>query len=204
MLTELLDQIDRQRAGRGFLTVAEVLRLAGRGNVILDPFSTLISAEATIGTGNLFYPGVVVEARAAGAIAIGDGNIFHARTLLLAEGGSLTIGDGNEFGDGGVSVKTAGATIAIGDGGRYTQGAEINGRNTLGSGSQILGPIAVQRCTLGAGESYRHPDPDLRGAVLKGMGIARGLAVGQGEVINARATFEQARIERQAVYHPKT
>jgi hypothetical protein len=36
------------------------------------------------------------------------------------------------------------------------------------------------------------------------MGIARGLAVGQGEVINARATFEQARIERQAVYHPKT
>jgi hypothetical protein len=56
---------------------------------------------------------------------------------------------------------------------------------------------------LGAGESYLHPDPDLRGAVLKGAGLARGLRVGRGEVISRRENFEQADIERQVAYHPK-
>jgi hypothetical protein len=206
VLADLMLQIDSQRADRGFLTIHELLRLGERDNVVLAPFSTLIGAGVQIGSGNTFYPGVVVEIRNGGSIQIGDGNRFLMQTYLLADAGELTIGSHNEFGDGGVSVKALGpeGAIAIGDHGRYTQGAEIVGRNTLGSGSQVLGPITVQGCALGAGESYRHPDPDLRGAVLKGAGLARGLHVGQGEVISRRANFEQADVERQAVYHPKS
>jgi hypothetical protein len=87
-----------------------------------------------------------------------------------------------------VSVKALGSegVITIGDHGRYVQGAQIVGCNTLGSGSQVLGPIVVQGRALGASESYGHRDPDLRGAILKGAGLARDLVVGQGEVISWR------------------
>jgi hypothetical protein len=205
VLADLMLQIDRQRADQGFLTIHQLLRLGERNNIVLAPFSTLIAAEARIGTGNIFYPGVVVEVRNGGSIAIGDGNRFFMQTYILADAAQLTIGSNNEFGEGGVSVKALGADepIAIGDRGRYTLGAQIIGRNTFGSGSQVLGPIIVQNCTLGAGESYAHPDPDLRGAVLKGAGLARGLQVGQGEVISQRTSFNQADVERQTVYHPK-
>jgi hypothetical protein len=206
VLADLVLQIDLQRKDQGFLTIHELLRLGERDNVVLAPFSTLISAGVQIGAGNIFYPGVVVEIRNGGAIRIGDRNRFSMQTYLLADAGELTIGSHNEFGDGGVSVKALGTEgiIAIGDRGRYAQGAQIVGRNTLGSGSQVLGPIAVQGCALGAGESYGHPDPDVRGAVLKGAGLARDLVVGQGEVVSRRASFEQADIERQAAYHPKS
>ncbi|HEX5691099.1 MAG TPA: hypothetical protein VFX76_13890 [Roseiflexaceae bacterium] len=206
VLADLMLQIDRQRADQGFLSIHQLLRLGERGNIVLAPFSTLIAAGAQIGSGNIFYPGVVVEIRNSGSIEIGDNNRFSMLTYLLADAGQITIGSHNEFGDGGASVKALGSgdRIAIGDHGRYTQGAQIAGSNTLGSGSQILGPIIVQGCTLGAGESFLHPDPDLRGAVLKGAGIARGVHVGQGEVISRRSSFDQADIERQTVYHPKS
>jgi hypothetical protein len=206
VLADLMLQIDRQRADQGFLTIHELLRLGESDNVVLAPFSTLISARVRIGSSNIFYPGVVVEIRNGGSIQIGDGNRFCMQTYLLADAGELTIGSHNEFGEGGVSVKALGPddSIAIGDHGRYVQAAQIVGRNLLGSGSQVLGAITVQGCTLGAGESYRHPDPDLRGGVLKGMGMARGLHVGQGEVISRRAHFEQADIQRQTAYHPKS
>jgi len=51
------------------------------------------------------------------------------------------------------------------------------------------------------GASHRHPDPDKRGGVLKGVGLARGLSVARGEVISTRPEFAQTRIERRRDHH---
>jgi len=176
-------ELDAQRAARGFLTVAGVLALRASDNVILDPFSTLISGSVRVGRNNLFYPQVVLEAH---------------------PGGTLSIGDGNTFGEGGVTCKTvaAGETLVIEDGGRYQHGAYL-WTNHLGAGSQVLGALTVQRCTLGAGEGFTHPDLDVRGGVIKGAGMARGLRVGRGEVISSRKLLEQADLERQTAYYPR-
>jgi hypothetical protein len=74
--------------------------------------------------------------------------------------------------------------------------------NTIGDGAQILGPIRCQNCTLGAGGSYRHPVPDERGAVLKGSGMARGVTLAQGLVIQAFGLFGDAAIRQQSFFHP--
>jgi hypothetical protein len=109
------------------------------------------------------------------------------------------------LGEGGVSLVTNSpeAVLLIGDAGRYCHGAQISGSNRLSHGAQVLGAILVQGCELGDGTSYSHPDPDQRGGVLKGAGLARNLRVGQGEVINGRLTLTQTMVERQSVYHPK-
>jgi hypothetical protein len=203
----LLATVDAQRTARGFMTISEVLALAGEAhNTILDPFSILVSRTAKLGQGNVVYPNVIIEANQGGKISIGDGNIFFPGTLLLAAGGRIEVGDENQFGDGGVRVKThlADSLIEIGSRGRYMSGAEISGTCHLGSGTQVLGAISVQNCRLGAGDSFKDPNPETRGGVLKGFGIARNLTVLQGQVINGQGTFEQNRIQQQIVYHPKT
>lgn len=199
-------QIDAQRTARGFMSVANTLALFNATqNTVLDPFSVLLSKDVAIGSGNIFYPNVIIETRSGGTITIGSDNIFYPGALLIADQGAISIGDGNEFGDGGVSIKAnmPDSFIEIGSRGRYMNGPEIMGRCTLESGSQIIGTIRVQNCRLGAGDSYREPDPDTRAGLLKGFGVARNLTVLQGEVINGQGTFEQSGVERQVAYHPR-
>lgn len=202
---ELIAALDRQRASRGFYTIAELVDLSARMIVVLDPFSTMISRAVELAGGNVFYPNVVVEAQAGGRIRIGAENVFLPGCLVRAAGGQIQIGSRNSFGEGGASLLAGepAAALRIGDDGRYCYGAQINGTNDCGDGAQVLGAILVQGCSLGAGGSHAHPDPDRRGGVLKGAGLARNLHVGQGEVINGRATFSQAMVERQSVYHPR-
>lgn len=202
----LLAKIDIQRTLHGFMTVAELLEtLTAQNNTVLDPFSTLVSKDVEIGSGNILYPNVIIEARNRGTISIGSQNVFFPGTMLLADQGKIVIEDGNTFGDGGVRIKAnmPDALIEIGSNGRYMNNVEVMGRCHLGTGSQILGAISVQNCTLGAGDSYKDPNAETRGGLLKGFGLARNLTVGQGEVINGQGNFEQARIEQQAAYHPR-
>jgi hypothetical protein len=125
---ELITQIDEQRTRRGFLRVAEMLHaLTQRGNVILDPFSILISENVEIGTGNIFYPNVILEANRGGSLILGSSNIFYPGAKLLADSGKIVVGDENEFGDGGVRIKanTSDELIEIGNRGRYMSGARL-------------------------------------------------------------------------------
>lgn len=202
-MNDLIAQIDAHRAQRGFLSVSQLLAIHSQ-NILLDPLSILISEGVELGTGNVLYPGVILEIQNAGRIRIGNRNFFYPGALFLADQGEILAGDENEFGDGGVRIKAImpDSSIIIGNAGRYMSGPDITGRCVLGSGTQILGAISVQNCTLGAGESYRHPDPDQRGGLFKGAGLARNLTVGQGEVISQRGMFEASAIERQSVYHP--
>lgn len=177
-------QLDRIRAGRGFLSIAETLALADSGNVVLDPFSLLVSRGVRIGSRNVFYPGV---------------------TLICEAGGTILIGSHNQFGEGGFTARAeGGAAIEIGDGGRYMLGASVTAPAQLGSGSQVLGAIAVQDCVLGAGGTFRDTDPDSRGAVLKGVGRARGLTLARGQVVQGNGVFDAADIKPQSLYHPHT
>jgi hypothetical protein len=195
-------KLDRVRAGQGYLTLAETFALVDRGNAVLDPFSLLIGRDAAIGSGNLFYPNVTIGG--AGTITIGDENTFHSGSALFAAGGRIVVGSQNQFGEGGFTAKAdrPGAAIEIGDHGRYVGGAAVYGAAQLGSGSQILGAIAVQDCWLAAGGSFAELDPDARGAVLKGVGRARGLTLARGEVIQGNGVFDAKDIKWQSFYHP--
>lgn len=197
--------IDEARQRNGLLTIAELGNLTSRGNTIFDPFSVLISRHAQIGKGNTFYPGVTLLCSEGSELLVSDQNIFHANTLIEATSGTISIGSANQFGEGGFTAKAnrLGALISIGDNGRYLNGCSVFGNSSLGSGSQIIGSIAVDSCTLEKGGSYRDPDPDLRAGLLKGFGAARGLSVPIGSVINGKGSFSQEAIERQTAYHPK-
>ncbi len=197
--------INTSRTSRGFLTIEQTLALAEAGNIVLDPFSVLISAAVILGENNLFYPNVVIEAQNAGKLTIGNGNIFYPNTLILADSGEVQIGNNGVFGDGGCSIKAnlPTATISIADNGRYCSGAQILGNSLLGNGTQVLGAITVQNCTLEGGGDFTEADPDKRGAVLKGHGLARNIHLATGDVLNGTGTFLQAQTERQMRYHPK-
>ena len=78
------------------------------------------------------------------------------------------------------------------------------GITTIGAGCQVIGAIRAQSVRLEGGQDWSHPDPDQRGAVLKGHGLARGLQLSAGEVVNGIGDFSQAPVERQATYHPRS
>jgi len=198
-----IEKIDEGRKKAGYLGFQAMLGLADRGIVVFDPFSTLISEKAVLESGNIFYPGTVIEVSSGGKVEIGCGNVFWPGTILRSAGGGILVGDGSEFGPGGV-VLTAGPgeTIEIGDRCRLNCGATIQGKNSLGTGSQVLGAITLRGCVLRAGEDYRNPDPDVRGSVLKGSGFASGLSIERGEVINGRNELLQSMAELQRRYHP--
>ncbi len=193
------------RRRQGLLTLDEILALAERGNVIYDPHSLLVSRRAIIGRHNVFFPNVTLFCGETQNLSIGDRNIFHAMTLMDAADGPIAVGSDNQFGEGGLTVRCnrPGAAVEIGDGGRYMGGASVFGRTALGSGSQLLGQIAVDSCRLEAGDSFRSPDPDARAGLLKGWGSARGLSVPRGSVIAGNGRFDAAGLERQSAYHPK-
>jgi hypothetical protein len=199
--------VRRARLQAGVLDIEELLELHGPHNSILDACSTLVSTTVVMGKDNTLYPGVLIMCSPDSELVIGSGNTFYPGTLLLAEGsGQLAIGDENQFGDGGCRIKAnrKGSRIVIGSHGRYLGGVEIVGDSRLGHGTQVIGAITVQDCKLAGGEPFTGPDPDRRGGVLKGAGLARGIHLDVGEVVNAIGAFADRPIERQAAYHPRT
>lgn len=197
---------DSHRPALGFLTVAQVDALAEVGVRVLDPFSTLISAGVQIGRDTVIYPGVVVQRDEASTLALGAGNTLFPGAFLLAErGGSLVIGDGCELGPGVVQVKAnrPDADIRIGHGVRLLNGCELTGRSVLGDGCQIIGHVLAQSVQLGGGlGGDGWPNPDERGALLKGAGLARGIVLERGEVASCQASFTDAEVVRQTYFHP--
>src|SRR3546814_3608632 len=83
----LLEAIDRTRERHGFMTLAEMLALAERGNVVFDPFSTLVARDAVIGRNNVFHPNTRFDCRADAGLRIGSGNAFHGNTIVEAATG---------------------------------------------------------------------------------------------------------------------
>jgi carbonic anhydrase/acetyltransferase-like protein (isoleucine patch superfamily) len=195
--------MDAHRTSQGYLTVSELLALPA---VTLDPCSTLVSPHVEIGPGTVLYPGVVISCDERSRCVIGADNVLWPGTVIIAAGGGvIEIGSGNQLGPGGVQVKAnmADARIVIADGARLLNGPEVVGRSYIGEGCQVLGSIAVQSVELAGGRSYTWPDVDERGAVLKGYGVARGLRLGVGDVVNGHGDFATAPVERQLAYHPR-
>lgn len=199
------DHIKYTREAKDFLGLEEVLATVGKINTILDPYSILISQGVKVGTGNVFYPNVVIERTGDGTLEIGNDNVFYPGTYIISSAGAVKIGNDNEFGTSGCTIKAnmADAAIVIGDGGRYCDGANIMGKTHLGSGSQVLGNITVQGCTLAAGGTFQTPEPDERAAVLKGFGLARGITLQKGQVVNGSGNFAEQLVEWQRDYHSK-
>jgi carbonic anhydrase/acetyltransferase-like protein (isoleucine patch superfamily) len=200
-------RLDAVRDSAGFLGVAQVIALADNGVMVYDPFSVLISRGVLIGKGCVLYPMVTIECDGRSTCTLGAGNTLLSGTRIVAEaGGHVTIGARNLIGEGGAQVKAnrPGTSIVIGNQSRITGGAEITGTCMIGDGCQVIGAVMAQSVRLDGGQSWTHPDPDARGAVLKGRGLARGLHLRTGEVINGNGDFSSAPVERQAAYHPKT
>ncbi len=182
-----------------------ITELEAMGQVIPGE-APLVDRRVQLGRANVFYPCVVIEVAGKGQISIGDENIFFPMAFIVAaQGGIILIGSNNQLGEGGVYIKAnvPGAEITIGNNGRYLQGAQILGRKTqLGNGTQVIGQITVQNTNLTGGGNHTEPNPDERGAVLKGMGTARDINLQKGDVVNGWGDFSQSLIERQIAYHP--
>ncbi len=202
-MNNYIDSINLQREINGFLSIDETLALTKNGNIIIDPFSTLIGRNCEIGANNKFYPCTIFEVSNDGSISIGRDNVFYHNCYFVADKGKIVIGDNNQFGDGGFSAKAnmIGSEIVVSNGGRYLNGVQLLGKTYLGSGSQIIGNITVQNCSLAAGENYTYPNPDERGGLLKGIGLARNLAIEKGMVINGNGDFEPTQMKNQSYYH---
>jgi len=197
---------DGHRTALGFLPVAATDELGGQGVRVLDPHSTLISSSATFGAGTVIYPGVVISTEQRSRIDIGEGCVLYPGCLLEArDGGRLVIGDDVELGPGGVTIRAGSQdAIVVDDHARLSGNCELSGGCELGRGAQILGPISARSVRLGGGRGgYRWPNPDERGAVLKGVGLADGITLAQGEVRSCRPSFGDVPTERQSRYHPR-
>ena len=96
----LIDLIDEQRSKLGYLSMSALMALSRTGNVILDPFSTLISIHAEIGHDNILHPAVRLDATLPATLEIGSRNMFYGNTMIDAQTGPITIGNGNLFGEG--------------------------------------------------------------------------------------------------------
>ena len=196
---------DQARLSLGFLSRADTAALGGRGVIVPDPSSTLVSPGVIFGEGVLLWPSVVVRIGEGGGVSIGACTVLHPGTRIAAVGSSVVVGPGAEIGDeGGFTIRAEdGAAIEIGDGARLLGGGSLTLSNRIGRGAQILGPIRCQNCRLGDGGSYRDLEPDHRGGVLKGMGIARSITVPQGHVIQAFGLFAEGEMRPQSFFHPR-
>jgi carbonic anhydrase/acetyltransferase-like protein (isoleucine patch superfamily) len=197
---------DSARKQAGFLSVADTAAFASRGISLLDPHSTLISPGVAIAGGVTLWPCVTLDLRDGGEISIGEGTQLHSGTRIVAHRGRVVIGRDAEIGEeGGFTIKaeSEGCVIEIGDGARLLGGGSLMLDNVIGSGAQVLGPIRMQQCALGAGGTHREPDPDRRGAVLKGAGVARNIRLPVGKVVQAFGLFAEAPIRDQSYFHPK-
>lgn len=205
-MTEILHRhLEASRRAQGLLTPLDLIGLADRGILVHDPLSTLIGVDVQVGDGCIFYPGTQLLCHSGQRLMVGEGNVFYPGCWLSAEQGPITLGAGNRLGEGGFIAVTnrAGGQITLGSHGRYQRGAALYAEVSLGDGCQILGPIAVQDCRLAGGGDFTHPEPDERGAVLKGTGTARGLTLKTGEVIAGAGVFDPADLKPQSYYHPR-
>ena len=153
------------------------------------------------------WPGTILQVHGGGRIRIGEGCTLYTATRMVASGGPIDVGAGCKIGEeGGFTLKTErpDQSIHIGNGARLLGGGSLTLDNRLGDGAQILGPIRVQNCILGSGGTYREPEPNLHGGVLKGSGVARGLDVPTGMAIQAFGLFSEALLRQQSWFHPKT
>ncbi len=197
---------DSARRALGFMGVAETEALGARGILVLDPCSTLVSPGALLADGMVLWPNVSVQVMAGGAVSIGADTILLPGTRVLASSGIVRIGEGAEIGaEGGftIDVRAADNVIEIGAGARLLGGGSLSRSNQVGDGAQILGPIRAQECRLGSGDTHHGPDPDRRGGVLKGAGVARRLVVPQGRVVQAFGLFSEAAMHWQTFFHPQ-
>ena len=195
---------DRARLAAGFLSLADTAALAERGVTVFDPHSTLIAAAAQLAQGVVLWPGVIIEI-GSGTVAIGAGTVLFPGTRIVAAAGAVAIGERAEIGaEGGFTIlaETAACRSTVGDAARLLGGGSLARVNAIGRGAQILGPIRVQDCRLADGLGPREPDPDRRGGVLKGAGVARGLAVPQGHVVQAFGLIAEAPLRKQSFFHP--
>ncbi len=206
MSPDVISSANRARHAAGFLGVEDTADLAGSGVLVLDPFSTLVSREAVLGQDVVLWPNSIVQVLDAGCVTVGSGAILFPGTRILARRGSVIIGEAAEIGDeGGFTIKADAPedVIHVGGGARLLGGGSLTSSNYVGRGAQILGPIRVRNCRLGDGGSYSEPDPDRRGGVLKGSGVARGLELPAGRVIEAFGLFSGAPMRQQSYFHPK-
>ena len=189
----------------GFLTVDEALRLSSRGVLIPDPVSVLVSPGVELGEGAILWPGTILQVSNGGSIAVGSGTNLFPGARLVAAGGRIDIGTQAEIGEeGGFTIKAdSGIALEVGHGARLLGGGSLIGPNRIGHGAQIIGPIRCQNCTLGDGGTYRDPEPDERGGVLKGSGVARNVEVPLGHVIQAFGLFAEGIMRRQSYFHPR-
>jgi len=191
--------LDEVRRAAGFRTVDEVAALAP-SVLVLDPASTLIGTGVSIERGVLVFPGTTLETRSGGTIAIRTGaRLGPGPVTIVAEGPHVEVGRA-ELGPGAVTVVAAHAPVTVGDGARLSGGCVVEGPATIGAGAQVLGTVALRSVELGAGGGRREPDPDRRGAVVKGAGRVHGIQLGQGEVVVGRT--EVSAPERQRAHHP--
>lgn len=196
---------DEPRDALGYMSVDATRALADQGVWVLDPNSTLIGRSVLVGSGTLIYPGVVISCDPVSAINLGERCVLYPGSLLEAgEGGRIVIGDEVELGPGGVTIRAIGSDATVlEDLVRLSGNCELTGACVLGRGAQMLGSVSARSVRLAGGlGGYRWPDPDERGAVLKGAGIADGITLGRGEVRSCRASFNDATTERQSSYHP--
>jgi len=200
-----IEQLNAVRRSRGFLSVGDTYSLASAGVTVLDPFSTLVSPGITLAPGVTLWPGVILQTSDDGIIAIGPENQIFSGSRLVATGGRITVGAQAEIGEeGGFTIKADhNVLIEIGDGARLVGGGSLTLSNSIGAGAQVLGPIRMQNCVLEGGGTYREPDPDRRGAVLKGYGVARQINVPAGYVIQGFGLFSEAPVRKQSYFHPK-
>ncbi|WP_201838596.1 hypothetical protein [Microvirga zambiensis] len=197
---------DEARRRLGFLSHAETAALAHRGVLLPFPDSVLVSQEVQVGEGVALWPNVVLQAQEGGGIVIGRETQIFPGARIVASGGVVRIGALAEIGEeGGFTIKAGpGEIIEIGDGARLLGGGSLTLSNRIGRGAQILGPIRCQNCTLGDGNSYRDPDPNARGGVLKGAGVARNIDIPTGSVIQAFGLFAEGIVRPQSYFHPKS
>lgn len=196
--------LDAARIAHGFLTIGECLDLGRRIAALFDPYSTLLSRHASFGPGTVIYPAVSVECAPDATCEFGPGNIlFSGLRASVGSGAAVVVGAGNRLGEGGARITAdgTGMSVRIADRTRISDGAIVGDGCVLGNGSQILGAINARAVHLAAGGDFTCEDPDLRGAVLKGRGTARGLTLAVGEVVNGNGPFEHSPVERQRTYH---
>src|SRR5688572_8306203 len=94
-----MNPTDAARHKLGFLTLDQTVALAGRGIVLLDPHSTLITPNVSLGVGIVIWPNVTLQGREGGEIGIDSGTTLFSGTRIVAAAGSVTIGTEAEIGD---------------------------------------------------------------------------------------------------------
>ncbi len=206
-LNALLECVNQHRARHQCLSIAQVIALAAQGVMVDDPFAAQISRHVVFHGPCHLRGAVYLFADAPRAITVGCNVFIEGPTTVEAKGGAtVSVGNHAVIGlEGGFHVKAnrSGSTMEIGDGVRLCGGGAIFGHTVVGQGAQVLGRIQVVNCVLAGGSDFADPNPDARGAVLKGMGLAENLHLGQGDVIQSFGIFSMAQIRRQLEFHPK-